>query len=71
MWRPTKREGRLSSNSMLHAACCMRRRILNEETKFMNQPGNTIAISIRSQHMPLLAHPLAMMMRPGPQTPFT
>jgi hypothetical protein len=49
----------------------MRRRILNEETKFMNQPGNTIAISIRSQHMPLLAHPLAMMMRPGPQTPFT
>jgi hypothetical protein len=44
---------------------------LNEETKFMNQPDSAIAISTGSLHMHVLAHPLAMMMWPGPQTPFT
>ena len=59
---------RPSGKGGLQAASCRHHRLaLNEETKFMNQPGNTIAIAIAicSLRMPSPSPRL------GPHTPFT
>jgi hypothetical protein len=44
---------------------------LNEETKFMNQPDHIIARNPRSPQTYPSASPLAIMLWPGPHTPFT